>query len=172
MDTLKVQEFEISIKDNCYYSLTDIAKNLSNRPPNELVKSWIRNQRTMVYLEAWEKLNNPKQGKSTLFKIEDIRNDRSLTVKEYNRRGGIGIFSNGGRYGGTYAHIEIAFEFTTWLSPEFKVLFFKEWVRMKDSELLKNDGIEWTLKKLLSNSLENQILIESINEVLLKKGNN
>lgn len=160
MNQLIVKDTQISIKDG-YYSLTDIAKNLSSRPPNDVIRDWLSSLSTIQYLQAWELHNNSKHARMHVFRIEDLRNDKkSITAKRYTERGGIGVKSSSGRYGGTYAHIEIAFEFATWLNPEFKVLFFQQWVQMKENEF-KNNGIEWTLTKMISNSMENVILAES-----------
>ncbi len=129
-----------------------------------MIRAWLRNHSTLLFLEEWECANG-KHGEFPMFSLDDLRNNRGITISRYIERGGTGIISSVGRKGGTYAHIEIALEFAAWLDPKFKVWFFKEWVRMKEAEL-ENNGLEWTLNKMLSNSLENQILIESIQDTL------
>lgn len=163
MNSIEVKGTPVRMKDG-YFSLTDIAKN-TDRQPNELIRAWLRNQSTLLFLEEWEAANGVKDGQFPMFSLDDLRNNRGITISRYIERGGTGIISSSGRTGGTYAHIEIALEFAAWLDPKFKVWFFKEWVRMKEAEL-ENHGLEWTLNKMLSNSLENQILIESIQDAL------
>lgn len=164
MKSIVVQDFEIRIKEN-YYSLTDIAKQFTDRKPNEIIREWLRNQDTMLYLQAWENFKKPKGGDiSPLFQLEDMRRDRSITVNQYIERGGIGIFSKTGRNGGTFAHIDIALEFATWINPEFKVYFFSEWVNMKEKQLRLDSG-EWFLDKIISNGIENANLAESLKQL-------
>ena len=159
MKSIIVQGLEVGIKDG-YYSLTDITKKLSNRHTSNVIRDWLNKISTVKYLEAWEEYHNSNWAQMQPIKVSELGNAKGLTVNRYTELGGIGVFASPGRYGGTYAHIEIALEFTTWLSPKFKVLFFNEWVQMKENEF-KNNGIEWTLTKMISNSMENVILAES-----------
>ena len=162
MEELIVNDQKIRVKDG-YFSLTDIAKNLSNRVPSNVIRDWLNRLNTLKYLQSWEKHNNSNNAQMRVIRINEIGNDRNFTAAKYQELGGTGLFASAGRYGGTYAHVEIAFEFATWLNPEFKVLFFKEWVRMKEEQIgMRN--LEWHLEMLGRNAQEIQNLLQSLEE--------
>ena len=112
-----------STNESDYISLTDIAKYRSD-DPNAVIQNWLRNRNTIEFLGLWEKLNNPnfKPLEFEGFKKEAGLNAFTLSPKKWiESTNAIGIISKSGRYGGTYAHTDIAFEFASWISPEFKL---------------------------------------------------
>ncbi len=126
-----------------YISLTDIAKSSTNHEPFEAINSWLRNESTVTFLEAWEKLHNSnfKPSHMRTFKNYRSQNRNSVTAKIYiDMTETIGIISKPGRYGGTYAHSDIAINFCYWLSPEFQVYLIKEYQQLKVSEFNRLSG--------------------------------
>ncbi len=152
---LQIEGQEISIKsvnEQDYISLTDIAKKRGTQKPNEVIRTWLRNSNTIPFLEAWEKLNNPnfKDGNMDTFKIETIDNRDVITIKRYlEMTGAIGIVSTSGRYGGTFAHRQIAFEFAGWIEPIFRLYITTEFERLKQEEA-KRLNQEWNTSRFLS----------------------
>nr|WP_099321452.1 KilA-N domain-containing protein [Anaerococcus sp. Marseille-P3625] len=107
-----------------YISLTDIAKQKNPNAPADIIKNWLRSRSTIEYLGLWESLNNSdfKLVEFDQFKNESGSNSFVLSPKKWiESTGAIGITSRAGRNGGTYAHRDIAFEFASWISPEFKM---------------------------------------------------
>ncbi|MES2458043.1 MAG: KilA-N domain-containing protein [Bacteroidota bacterium] len=150
-----VQNLEISIVNrikNQYISLTDIARYRNQMNPTAVISNWIRATSTLCYLGLWEKLNNSifKPLEFEGFKNESGNNYFVLSpqkwVKETNA---IGIISKSGRYGGTFAHMDIAFEFASWISPEFKLYLITEFQRLKAEENT-NKHLEWNLQRTLA----------------------
>lgn len=149
---ITVKETEITIvahNDNDYISLTDIAKHKSDDPA-AVIGNWMRNRNTIEYLGIWESLYNP------LFKLlefEGFRNQAGLNAftlspkKWTETTNAIGIIVRSGRYGGTYAHKDIAFKFASWISVEFELYMVKEFQRLKAEEQAQ---IGWTAKRELS----------------------
>ncbi|MEM6803864.1 MAG: KilA-N domain-containing protein [Bacteroidota bacterium] len=152
---LQIEGQEISIKsvnEQDYISITDIAKKRGTQKPNEVIRTWLRNSNTIPFLEAWEKLNNPnfKDGNMDTFKIETIDNRDVITIKRYlEMTGAIGIVSTSGRYGGTFAHRQIAFEFAGWIEPIFRLYITTEFERLKQEEA-KRLNQEWNTSRFLS----------------------
>ncbi len=139
----------ISVKENDYISLTDIAKHKSNEP-NAVIGNWMRNRNTIEYLGVWESLYNPefKPTEFEGFKKEAGLNAFTLSPQKWiNTTNAIGIISKSGRYGGTYAHKDIAFKFASWISVEFELYIVKEFQRLKEEE---QKLIGWTAKRELS----------------------
>jgi hypothetical protein len=136
---IKVQEIVISIskiEQEDFISLTDMAK-YKNAEPKTTINNWLKNKKTIEYIGLWEKVNNPdfKGIEFDTFKNSAGLNSFTLSPKQWiEKTGAIGIISKAGRYGGTYAHKDIALEFATWLSPEFKFYVIKEFQRLKESE--------------------------------------
>ena len=134
-----VDGLEVSIKsvsNEDFISLTDMAKKFSDRPDLP-IRNWLKNTDTIKFLELWEKLNNPNFNPAHLggFKEQAGSNSFYPSVKQWiGLVNAIGIESKRGRYGGTYAHIDIAFEFASWLSPEFKLYLITEFKRLKSEE--------------------------------------
>jgi hypothetical protein len=150
-----IEGLEISVKqvdESDFISLTDISRRRSDREPSEIIRSWLRNGNTLLFLEAWEQAFNPdfKPGQMDRFKSMSLDNRSVISAKNYlELTGAIGIQSKPGRYGGTFAHVDIAFEFATWLDPVFKVFLIKDYQRLKAAEA-KQLSQEWNLNRFLS----------------------
>lgn len=136
-----------------YISLTDLARYADNDEPRLPIRDWMRNKEVISYLGLWESIhnNNFKGGEFDSFKNEAGSNKFKMSpqkwIKETNS---IGIISKSGRYnGGTFAHPDIAFEFASWLSPEFKLYVIQEFQRLKQNETYQ-EKIEWHANRLLS----------------------
>ena len=141
------------IGDIDYISLTDLARYADTEEPRLPIRDWMRNKEVISYLGLWESMNNKnfKGGEFATFKNEAGSNKFKMSpqkwIKETNA---IGIISKSGRYdGGTFAHPDIAFEFASWLSPEFKLYLIKEFERLKSNEMYQQK-IEWHADRLLS----------------------
>ena len=154
--TLNANGVEIRITSSNkvdYISLTDIAKYRSD-DPNAVIQNWLRNRNTLEYLGLWEKMNNPnfKPLEFEGFKKEAGLNGFTLSPKKWiTATNAIGITSKSGRYGGTYAHFDIAFEFASWISPEFKLYIIKDYQRLKSDESHAKQ-IEWNVKREIAKS--------------------
>ena len=139
----------ISVNENDYISLTDIAKYKSDDPA-AVIGNWLRNRNTIEYLGIWESLYNPNFNP---LEFEGFRKEAGLNAftlsptKWINATNAIGIISKSGRYGGTYAHKDIAFKFASWISVEFELYIIKEFQRLKDEEQLQ---LGWSAKRELS----------------------
>jgi hypothetical protein len=166
---IEVKGVSITIVDSSqgdYISVTDMCKGFGD---DTLIYNWLRNKNTVEFLGLWEKLNNPnfKGLEFETFKNEAGTNRFSLTPRKWiDATNAIGLMSKSGKYGGgTFAHKDIAFEFGTWLSPEFKLLLIKEFQQLKDAEA-KFSNIEWDFKRLLS-KVNYRIHTDSIKENLI-----
>lgn len=151
--TINVQGTAITIlsqKEDDYICLTDMAKRFGG---DDLIYSWMRNRNTLEFLGIWEQMHNPgfKGGEFETFKKEAGLNSFHLTPKKWiEATQAIGIQSRAGRYGGgTYSHKDLAFEFGSWLSPEFKLYLIKEFQRLKEDEN-RRLSLEWNLNRTLS----------------------
>ena len=137
----------IKIENEDYISITDMLK---SKDGNFFVTDWLRNRNTIEFLGIWEELHNPNfnYGEFAIIKSQAGLNSYKLSVKEWvEKTNAIGIVSKAGRYGGTYAHKDIAFEFGMWISPKFKLLLIKEFERLKIQE---QSQLEWNAKRELS----------------------
>lgn len=135
-----------------FISLTDIARIKNPKEPKDVVKNWLRARSTIEFLGLWEKINNPdfKGVEFDSFKSEAGTNSFTLSPNKWiDATGAIGIRSASGRAGGTYAHKDIAFEFASWVSAEFKLFLIKEFQRLKDEEI-SSRALEWNLTRSLS----------------------
>ena len=147
---IKVDNKEINymqIGDEDYISITDMLK---SKDGNFFVTDWLRNRNTIEFLGIWEELHNPNfnYGEFAIIKSQAGLNSYKLSVKEWvSKTNAIGITSTAGRYGGTYAHKDIAFEFGMWISPKFKLLLIKEFERLKKEE---QHQLNWNAKRELS----------------------
>jgi hypothetical protein len=148
---VKGAEVTIAIRhEQDYISLTDMVKNFDGG--NALIEQWLKNKDTVLFLGVWEQLNNPDFNSP---EFEGIRNEAGrnsffLSAKKWiAATGAIGLHAKAGRYGGTYAHKDIAFEFGSWLSPEFKLYLIKEFQRLKDEES-RATSLEWSFQRTLS----------------------
>ncbi|WP_235376069.1 KilA-N domain-containing protein [Proteus faecis] len=139
-----------SINDQDYISLTDMAKGFEDS--DQLIKNWLQNKNTLEFLTVWEEINNPD---FNLVELHQIKNQIGLNrfimsaKKWIDSTNAIGLIAKAGRYGGTYAHKDIAFEFGSWLSPEFKLYLIKEFQYLKEQEANKG-AIEWQIKRELA----------------------
>ncbi len=168
---LDVKGLTIQVHPNDYISLTDIARSAEGRKPADLITKWLQNQKTLLFLETWESVHNPdfKVAQMGDFRLKAVSERFSVTPKKYiEETGAIGIESKAGRYGGTYAHIEIAIAFAYWMDPVFQVYFLKEFNRLKSQDLIARQA-EWTLEKILNNSRENYQLTESLQKMIEQK---
>ena len=137
-------------KNNDYISLTDIARYKSD-DPNDVIKNWMRGKDVIQFLGLWEKLNNPdfKPVEFDGFKMEAGTNAFTLSPQKWiTATNAIGIISKAGRYGGTFAHTDIAFEFASWISAEFKLYIIKDYQRLKNDEN-SNSSLGWNLNREL-----------------------
>jgi len=138
----------IAIDDKDYISLTDMVRNIENGLA--LIEKWLRNKNTIEFLGIWEEMYNPDFNS---LEFEEIKNEAGmnrfvLSVKQWvEKTNSIGIVAKAGRYGGTYAHKDIAFEFASWVSPYFKLYLIKEFERLKEEEQKK---LGWDIKRNLA----------------------
>jgi len=140
----------LKINEEDYISLTDIARSKDSQRTDYVLQNWMRNRNTIDFLGLWETFYNPdfKPIEFDGFKIMSGSNSFSLTPKRWIESvNAIGIVSRSGRYGGTYAHRDIAFEFATWISPEFKFYLVTEFQRLKSEE---QKQIGWSAKRELA----------------------
>ena len=136
-----------------YISLTDLAKYQNSSDPSFTVKNWLRRITTIDYVGLWEQINNKDFNlvEFDQIKTEYGKNSFAMSPTQWIKRtNAIGIVSKGGKYSiGTYAHPDIAFEFASWLSPEFKLYLITEFERLKKNEAYQNK-IEWHANRILS----------------------
>ncbi len=153
--TITVQGREITLicdKVNDYISLTDMARYKDAERSDYILQNWLRNRSTIEFVGLWEEFNNPDFNSIEFDGIKNMAgsNSFSLTPKRWiETTNAIGIISKTGKYGGTFAHRDIAFEFATWISAEFKFYFIKEFQRLKADE---NDRLklDWDLQRTLA----------------------
>lgn len=149
---LIVQELEIRltrINSEDYICVTDMIK---AKEGDFFISDWLRNANTLEYLNAWEELNNPdfNYGEFATIRTETGVNSFKISVKEWvERTNAIGIVATAGRYGGTFAHKDIAFNFGMWISPMFQLYVVKEYQRLKEQES-NAYNLEWNVKRILS----------------------
>ena len=168
---LLVQDTIVSftrIAQGDFISLTDIARVKNPDEPKDVVKNWLRSRSTLDFLGLWEKINNPsfKGVEFDSFKNQAGTNSFTLSPSKWIEvTGAIGIRSTAGRTGGTYAHQDIAFEFASWVSAEFKLYLIKEFQRLKNDEI-QAKSLEWNLTRSLS-KINYRIHTDAIAENLL-----
>jgi hypothetical protein len=146
-----VQNQEITIIKDDYISLTDIARSKNPDEPKDVVKNWLRSKNTIAFLGLWEKINNPnfKGVEFDSFLNEAGFNSFTLSPTKWcEKTFAIGIFTKIGKNGGTFAHKDIAFEFASWISAEFKLYLIKEFQRLKNDEIEKQK-LGWDIKRTL-----------------------
>ena len=160
-------EIVISIVNNEeYISLTDIARYKDSKRTDYIIQNWLRNRNTIEFLGIWERLNNSNFNP---IEFDGIRNQAGLnsfvlTSKRWiNSTNAIGLISKPGRYGGTYAHKDIAFEFASWVSVEFKLYLIKEFQRLKEEE---QKQLGWDIKRNLA-KINYRIHTDAIKENLV-----
>ena len=136
---------------NEYISITDIARYKSDEP-KDVIKNWMRGKDTLEFLGLWEQLHNPyfKGVEFDSFRTQAGANAFTMSPKKWiEATNAMGIVSKSGRYGGTYAHSDIAFEFASWISPEFKLYIIKDYKRLKAEENSRL-SLNWNLNRELS----------------------
>ena len=176
---MDVNGTEVSIVQNIvqnnkedYVCITDIAKYKNPEAPADIVKNWLRSKNTIELLGLWEKLNNPdfKLVEFDQFKNEAGFNHFVLSPKKWiEATHATGLQSKSGRYGGTYAHVDIAMEFASWVSVEFKFYLIKEFQRLKKQEVQE---LGWTIKRHLTKinyRIHTDAIKENLIPVTLKK---
>jgi hypothetical protein len=170
---ITVENLEIVIhteKNQDYISLTDMARYRDVERTNYIIQNWLRTRSAIEFCGLWEQLNNPifKRIEFDAFKNESGSNSFSLTPQKWiETTNAIGIISKSGRYGGTFAHRDIAFEFASWISAEFKLYLITEFQRLKNEE---NDRLklDWNLQRTLA-KVNYHIHTDAIKENLIPK---
>ena len=161
-----VQDTEITLSkvgEEDYISLTDMMR---AKDGDFFFHNWLRNRNTVEFLGIWEKVHNPDFNSVEFDRIKSVAglNSFRLSAKEWiESTHAIGLQAKAGRYGGTYAHKDIAFEFAMWISPEFKVYLIKDYERLKSAEQAQ---LGWSAKRELS-KLNYRIHTDAIKEHLL-----
>jgi hypothetical protein len=151
-----------------YISLTDIARYKDSSSTDDLIKNWLRNRNTLELLGFWEQIYNPnfKPVEFDGFKKQAGLNSFVLTPKKWiETTNAIGIISKSGRYGGTFAHKDIALEFASWISIEFKLFIIKEFQRLKDQES-NHLKLNWDFHRTLA-KVNYHIHTDAIKEILI-----
>ncbi len=161
-------QIKISKENNDYICLTDMARFQNPIEPKDVVKNWMRTIFTMDFMGIWERMNNPhfKGVEFDHFRKEAGTNSFTMSPEKWIKGvNAIGIIARRGNNGGTYAHKDIAFEFATWLSPEFKLYLIKEFERLKVDEG-RRLSIGWNLNRTLS-KLNYHIHTDAIREHII-----
>ncbi len=155
-----------STTDSDYISLTDIAKQKNADDPRIVISNWMSSYSTIDFLAAWERIHNPDFNRMEFHTVRNEPGRLVMTPKQWiERTSAIGITSKSGRYGGTYAHTDIAFEFASWISPEFKLYIIKDYQRLKTDEAHRK-AIGWDTKRELS-KINYRIHTDAIKEFLI-----
>ena len=153
--------------ENDYISLTDIAKYKSD-DPTAAIQNWMRNKDTIEFLGLWEQLNNSdfKPLEFEGFKAQAGANAFTMSPKKWiEGTNALGIISKSGRYGGTFAHKDIAFEFASWISAEFKLYIIKDYQRLKSNENSRI-SLEWNINRTIS-KINYRIHTDAVKEMLI-----
>ena len=168
MDKIDVKGTKISIvkfEEEDYVSLTDMLK---AKDGDFFISDWLRNRNTVEFLGIWERIYNPtfNYGEYATIRNQTGLNSYKISVKEWTAKtNAIGLKAKAGRYGGTYAHKDIAFEFGMWISPEFKIYLIKEFQRLKEQE---QKLLGWDIKRNLT-KINYRIHTDAIKENLIPK---
>ncbi len=165
---IQALNFEIRLAENAgadYICVTDVAK-FNSSEPGQVVRNYFRNKGNIDFLGAWEKLHNEN---FNYVEFDVIRSgvgsaNFTLSAKEWiERTGAIGVTATAGRFGGTFAHSDIAMQFTTWLSPEFYLYVLKDYQRLKEEE---QKSVEWNIRRLISKA-NFRIHTEAVRQVIV-----
>jgi hypothetical protein len=172
--TIKAKGKEIAVisrgDENDYISLTDIARYKNPDEPKDVVKNWMRSRSTIEFLGLWEQLNNPdfKGVEFDSFLHESGSNAFTLSPQKWiSATNAIGVISRSGKSGGTFAHKDIAFEFASWVSAEFKLYIIKDYQRLKSDENSRI-SLEWSINRTIS-KINYKIHTNAIKENLIPK---
>ena len=169
MGKMRVQNSDIAVitqHNEDYICLTDIARHKDAERTDYLIQNWLRNRNTIEFLGIWEQLNNPSFNPIEFdgIKKQAGLNSFILSASQWiNRTGAVGIISKPGRYGGTYAHKDIAFEFASWISVEFKLYLIKEFQRLKEEE---RKQLGWDIRRNLA-KINYRIHTDAVKENLI-----
>ncbi|NOX09591.1 MAG: KilA-N domain-containing protein [Gammaproteobacteria bacterium] len=161
-ETVRVQ----NVQKEDYISLTDIAKHKNPDDPRFIIQNWMRTRFTIEFLGLWEHLNNPDFNRVEFEAVKNEAGSNAFVMtptKWHNLTHAVGIISKSGRYGGTYAHKDIAFEFASWVSVEFKLYLIKEFQRFKKHE---QNQLGWDIKRNLT-KINYRIHTDAIKENLI-----
>ena len=153
----------MQIDDKDYISLTDMIK---AKDGDFFISDWLRNRNTVEFLGVWEQIHNPSfnYGEYAIIRSQSGLNNYKISVKEWvSKTNAIGLRATAGRYGGTYAYKDIAFEFGMWISPQFKIYLIKEFDRLKEEELLR---LGWDIKRNLT-KINYRVHTDAIKENLI-----
>lgn len=171
-DTIHAKGIDIGIYttnfENEFISLTDIAKYRNEDDPRFVIQNWMRNRNTIEFLGVWEELHNPSFNR---VQFEAVKSEAGLNrfvmtpTKWITQMDAVGIVSKAGRYGGTYAHSDIAMSFATWISPEFQLYIMKDYRRLKADENSRL-SLNWNLNREIS-KLNYRIHTDAIKEKLI-----
>ena len=156
----------VSIDNSDFISLTDMVSGFDGG--SSLIDAWLRTKSTVDFLGVWERINNPSFSSVEFDRIrmEAGSNSFRLSGKKWTKNvSGIGLVAKAGRYGGTFAHKDIAFEFGSWLSPEFKLYLIKEFQRLKEQEI-SYGNLEWDIRRSLT-KINYHIQTDAIKEYLI-----
>ncbi len=151
-----------------YISLTDIARQFNSENPSFLIINWVRNKDTIEFLGVWEKMNNANFNLIEFDKIKNEAGSNRFVIsvgKWISHTGAKGIISKPGRYGGTFAHRDIAFGFGYWMSPAFQLYLIKEFQRLKEDESYRL-GEQWSVRREISKA-NHPIFTKSIQKNLI-----
>ncbi len=146
------KEITLLANNTDYVSLTDIAKYLDTENPRFIIQNWMRNRNTIEFLGAWESINNPNFNRLEFDTVRNASGTNAFVLTPQRwiaETNAIGITSKAGRYGGTYAHSDIAFEFASWISPEFKLYIIQDYQRLKQEEAYRNQ-LDWKVNRYIS----------------------
>ena len=149
IDVLGTTITVLSQRDEDYISLTDMLK---AKDGDFFISDWLRNRNTVEFLGIWERVHNPdfNYGEFAIIRSQAGLNSYKISIKEWvAKTNAVGLRATAGRYGGTYAHKDISFEFGMWISPEFKVYLIKEFQRLKEDEN-RRLSLAWNLNRTLS----------------------
>lgn len=155
-----------TISNDDYICLTDMTKNFEGG--SKLIEKWMNNKNTIEFLGVWEKLNNPNFNSPEFGGIYAATGSNKFYIsvsKFIAQTNAVGIVAKTGRYGGTYAHKDIAYHFGMWLSPEFNLLVIKEFQRLKEIES-NQYNLEWNVKRVLS-KVNYQLQTDAIKNYIL-----
>lgn len=177
-ETIEVNNLQINIlsKDNVndFISLTDLARYKNSEFPKDVIKNWMRNRSTIEFLGLWEMMHNPtfKGVDFDTFVNEAGSNSFVMTPQKWiESTNAVGIISRSGNGGGTYAHKDIAFEFASWLSPEFKLYVITDYQKLKKDESNKLSS-DWNIKRLIAktnykiqtDAIKNNLIPENVSQ--------
>jgi hypothetical protein len=173
-ESVNVQGTEVCVltyRQDDYISLTDMAKHKNAEIPGTVISHWLSTNFSINYMGLWEKMNNPDFNLTGFREVKMLSTEPgfALSPKQWiERTNAIGLISKSGRYGGgTFAHRNIAFEFASWLSPEFKYFLISEFDRLKNEEV-QRQSLEWNLQRTLS-KINYLIHTDAIKEIIPKE---